>query len=213
MAEAVWFGAAGRVEIRDEPLASLAPDQVRIRALASGMSAGSELLVYRGDAPRDLPPDLPTIAGDFGFPVKFGYASVGRVVEAGSRVDCPAVGDLVFVHHPHQTEYTVPADVPIPLPADLPPETGVFSANLETAVTVVLDAHPRLGEAVLVVGQGVVGLLITMAARRGGARPIVTVDLHERRRQASTAAGADHPFEAADDVTAQVLELTEGRGV
>src|SRR3954466_12580303 len=191
MAEAVWFGAAGRVEIRDEPLGSLAPDQVRIRALASGVSAGSELLVYRGHAPRDLPPDLPTIGGDFGFPVKFGYASVGRVVEAGSRVDCPAVGDLVFVPHPHQTGEPAPADVPIPLPADLPPETGVFSANLETALTVVLDAHPRLLSGVLVVGQGVVGLLSPMAARRVGARPTAAVDLHERRKQASPHAGAD----------------------
>src|SRR3954464_203082 len=210
MAEAVWFGAAGRVEIRDEPLASLAPDQVRIRALASGVSAGSELLVYRGHAPRDLPPDLPTIAGDFGFPVKFGYASVGRVVEAGSRVDCPAVGDLVFVHHPHQTEYAVAADVPIPLPADLAPETGVFSANLETALTVVLDAHPRLGEAVLVVGQGVVGLLVTMLLPRVAAGPILTVDLGERRRAASIAAGADQAFDATDDVASSVLELTAG---
>ncbi|MFL5757992.1 MAG: zinc-binding dehydrogenase [Chloroflexota bacterium] len=213
MAEAVWFGAAGRVEIRDEPLASLAPDQVRIRALASGVSAGSELLVYRGHAPRDLPPDLPTIGGDFGFPVKFGYASVGRVVEAGSRVDCPAVGDLVFVHHPHQTEYTVPADVPIPLPADLPPETGVFSANLETALTVVLDAHPRLGEAVLVVGQGVVGLLVTMLLRRAGATPILTVDMHERRRVASISAGADHALDVDGALVDRVLELTDGRGV
>ena len=95
----------------------------------------------------------------------------------------------------------------------LPPETGVFTANLETAVTVVLDAHPRLGEAVLVVGQGVVGLLITMVLRRVGARPIMTVDLHDRRREASTAAGADHAFDVGDDVIGRVLELTAGRGV
>ena len=212
VAEAVWFRAPRQVEIREEAVRTVGPTDVRIRALVSGVSAGSELLVYGGHAPPELRPDLPTIGGDFGLPIKFGYSSVGRVVEMGSEVEHLAVDDLVFVHHPHQTEYVVPADVPIRLSADLLPETGVFSANLETAVTVALDAHPRLGEAVLVVGQGIVGLLITMVLQRVGARPIVTVDLHERRRQASIAAGADHALGVDDDVRTRVLELTGGRG-
>ena len=213
MPEAVWFAGPQRVEIREEPDAPFGPDDVRVRALVSGVSAGSELLVYRGDAPRELPPDLGTVRGDFGFPIKFAYASVGRVTEAGSRVTQLAVDDLVFVHHPHQTEYVVPADFPIRLPQDLPADVGLFAANLETAVTVVLDAHPRLGEAVLVTGQGVVGLLITMLLRRAGATPIVTVDLHERRRTASAAAGADKALGVDDDVSDAVLNLTDGRGV
>jgi 2-desacetyl-2-hydroxyethyl bacteriochlorophyllide A dehydrogenase len=184
-----------------------------VRSLVSGVSAGSELLVYRGSAPREQLPDLPTVDGDFGFPIKFAYASVGRVIEAGSRVDQLAVEDLVFVHHPHQTEYVVPADVPIRLPEGLAADVGVFAANLETAVTVVLDAHPRLGEAVLVTGQGVVGLLITMLLRRVGATPIVTADLHERRRAASVAAGADNALGVDNGLADAVLELTHGRGV
>jgi 2-desacetyl-2-hydroxyethyl bacteriochlorophyllide A dehydrogenase len=213
MPEAVWFGGPQQVEIREEPLAPVGPDDVRIRSLVSGVSAGSELLVYRGDAPRDLPPDLPTVGGDFGFPIKFAYANVGRVIEVGSRVSRLAVDDLVFVHHPHQTEYVVPGDAPIRLPEGLPPDVGVFAANLETALTVVLDAHPRLGEAVLVCGQGVVGLLITMLLRRAGASPIVTADLHERRRTASASAGADHVLPVDAGLVDAVLELTEGRGV
>lgn len=213
MAEAVWFRAPRQVEIREEFVRTVGPADVRVSALVSGLSAGSELLVYGGHAPPELQPDLPTIGGDFGLPIKFGYSSVGRVVEMGSRVEHLAVNDLVFVHHPHQTEYVVPADATIRLSADLPPETGVFSANLETAVTVALDAHPRLGEAVLVVGQGIVGLLITMLLHRVGARPIVTVDLHERRRQASIVAGADLALDVDDDIGTRVLELTEGRGV
>jgi 2-desacetyl-2-hydroxyethyl bacteriochlorophyllide A dehydrogenase len=213
VAEAVWVSAPRQVEIREESVRTVGPADVRVSALVSGVSAGSELLVYGGHAPPDLQPDLPTIGGDFGLPIKFGYSSVGRVVEVGSRVEHLAVDDLVFVHHPHQTEYVVPAEAPIRLSADLPPDTGVFSANLETAVTVALDAHPRLGEAVLVVGQGIVGLLITMVLKRVGATPIVTVDLHERRRQASTAAGADHAIGVDEDVGARVLELTGGRGV
>ena len=213
MPEAVWFGGPQRVEIRQEPAAPVGPDDVRVRALVSGVSAGSELLVYRGSAPPELQPDLPTVRGDFGFPIKFAYASVGRVIEVGSRVSALAVDDLVFVHHPHQTEFVVPADFPIRLPKGLPADVGVFAANLETAVTVVLDAHPRLGEAVLVTGQGIVGLLITMLLRRAGATPIVTADLHERRRAASAAAGADHALSADVDLAEAVLELTDGRGV
>jgi 2-desacetyl-2-hydroxyethyl bacteriochlorophyllide A dehydrogenase len=213
MPEAVWFGAPQRVEVRQEPATPVGPDDVRIRSVVSGVSAGSELLVYRGNAPRDQQPDLPTVRGDFGFPIKFAYASVGRVVEVGSHVAHLATDDLVFVHHPHQTEYVVPADVPVRLPEGLPADVGVFAANLETAVTVVLDAHPRLGESVLVAGQGVVGLLITLLLRRAGAMPILTADLHERRRAASTAAGADHALGAEEDLVDAVLELTDGRGV
>ncbi len=212
MPEAVWFGGPQRVEIRQEPAASVGPDDVRVRSLVSGVSAGSELLVYRGIAPSELPPDLPTARGDFGFPIKFAYASVGRVIEVGSRVAQLAIDDLVFVHHPHQTEYVVPADFPIRLPEGLPADVGVFAANLETAVTVVLDAHPRLGEAVLVTGQGVVGLLITMLLRRAGATPIVTADLHERRRAASATAGAHHALGVDVALVDAVLELTDRRG-
>jgi 2-desacetyl-2-hydroxyethyl bacteriochlorophyllide A dehydrogenase len=213
MPEAVWFGGPQRVEIRQEPAAPVGPADVRVRSLVSGVSAGSEVLVYRGSGPRELQPDLPTVRGDFGLPIKFAYASVGRVIEVGSCVAHLAVDDLVFVHHPHQTEYVVPADSPIRLPEGLPADVGVFAANLETAVTVVLDAHPRLGEAVLVAGQGVVGLLITMLLRRAGATPILTADLHERRRAASAVAGADHALGADVDLVDAVLELTDRRGV
>ena len=211
--EAVWFPAPGMVEIRGEPLPPVGPRDARVKAIVSGLSAGSELLVYRGLAPNDIPPDLPTIEGGFDLPIKFGYASVGRVVQVGEEVDALAADDLVFVHHPHQTEYVVPADVPIRLPDDMPVAHGVLTANLETAVTVVLDAHPRLEEAVLVVGQGIVGLLVTMLLKRAGARPIIAVDLHDGRRRVAIRAGADEALSPGDELVSQVLELTAGRGV
>lgn len=213
MPDAVWFAAAGVAEIRTEPARALGPADVRVAARVSGVSAGSELLVYRGLAPGDLPPDLPTVDGDFRLPVKFGYASVGSVLEAGTEVADLEVDDLVFVHHPHQTEYVVPAGVPMRLPKDLPVDRGVFTANLETAATIVLDAHPHLNEAVLVVGQGVVGLLVTMLLKRAGARPIIAVDLHERRRAAAIAAGADHACAPGNRLVQEVLDVTGGRGV
>jgi 2-desacetyl-2-hydroxyethyl bacteriochlorophyllide A dehydrogenase len=213
MPEAVWFPAAGVAEIRAEPPRPVGPTDVRVRAVVSGLSAGSELLVYRGLAPSDLLPDLPTVEGDFRLPIKFGYASVGRVAEVGSEVDGLEVDDLVFAHHPHQTDYVVPADFPIWLPKGIPVERGVFAANLETAATVVLDAHPRLGEAVLVSGQGVVGLLVTMLLKRTGAGPIITTDFHGRRRDAAMRAGADHSLVPGDALVDEVRELTGGRGV
>jgi 2-desacetyl-2-hydroxyethyl bacteriochlorophyllide A dehydrogenase len=200
-------------EVRSEPHQPVGPGDVRVISLVSGLSAGSELLVFRGLAPPDMAPDLPTVDGDFRLPIKFGYASVGRVTELGAAADGVAVDDLVFVHHPHQTDYVVPAGFPIPLPGALPPDRGVFAANLETAVTVVLDAHPRLEEAVLVTGQGVVGLLVSMLLRRAGARPIIAVDLHERRRAAALAAGAHHALAPGEALASRVLELTDGRGV
>lgn len=209
---AVWIVGPGHVELRDEEARVPGAHDVRVAAIASGVSAGSELLVYRGLAPVDLKPDLPTVAGTFRLPVKFGYANVGRVVEVGDAVDGLVVGDLVFTHHPHQSEYVVPADFPLRLPADASPEVAVFTANLETAVTIVLDAAPRLGEAVLVVGQGIVGLLVTMLLARTGARPIITVDAHETRRAASRSVGAHHVLAPGDRLGRQVLDVTEGRG-
>src|SRR5947209_16557843 len=134
------------------------------------------MLVYRGQVPPDFDLDLPTLRGSFRFPIKYGYATVGQVVEVGEGVQNLRAGDLVFVHHPHQTEFVVPASMPVRLPPELPPEAGVLFANVETAINVMLDAHPRLGERVAVFGQGVVGLLLTQLLRRVGTATVLAVD-------------------------------------
>lgn len=213
-ARAVWFPRPRHVAVLDEPARFPGPDEILVRSIVSGVSAGSELLVFRGEVPPGMAPDLPTVGGDFGFPVKFGYASVGRVAEAGAGVRATQhrPGDLVFVHHPHQTEFVVHTDAAIRLPAGVPPERAVLTANLETALTVVLDANPRLGEVALVTGQGIVGLLVTMLLRRAGAGAIVTVDRHAGRREASLRAGADTAVGPGDDVGAAVLARSGGRG-
>jgi 2-desacetyl-2-hydroxyethyl bacteriochlorophyllide A dehydrogenase len=155
-----------------------AENEVRIEALFSGISHGTEMLVYRGECPKGLSLDsaLPTLQGDFNFPINYGYANVGRIVDAGSDVAGLAEGDLVFAFFPHQTCYTIQTSAVIKLPENLDPRTGVLAANLETAVNALLDAAPRLGERVVVIGQGVVGLLITHLARKAGASLVVTSD-------------------------------------
>jgi 2-desacetyl-2-hydroxyethyl bacteriochlorophyllide A dehydrogenase len=211
-ATAVWFPRAREVELREEALPDLADDAIRVRAVASGLSHGTEMLVYRGQVPQGTALDLPTLRGSFEFPIKYGYASVGRVLEVGAAVTRLAEGDLVFALHPHQTEYIVPASLAAPLPVGLPPELGVFTANLETALNILLDAHPRLGERVVVFGEGVVGLLVTQLLRRAGAGLVVAIDPLPLRRELARVGGADRSLPADADVPKIVRELTDGAG-
>jgi 2-desacetyl-2-hydroxyethyl bacteriochlorophyllide A dehydrogenase len=211
-AMAVWFPAARQVELREEPLPPVGPADVRVRAVLSALSHGTEMLVFRGQVPPELSLDLPTLQGSFRFPIKYGYASVGRVVAAGGEVQSLAVGDLVFVHHPHQTEYVVPASFPVPLPGEIGAEEAVFLANLDTAVNVVLDSGIRLGERVIVFGQGVVGLLLAQLARLAGARSVIAVDPLPLRRDLALAVGADVALSPDDELPARILGLTDGTG-
>ena len=211
IARALWLTAPRTAELREEPVPAPCAGEVRIRAVASAVSQGTEMLVYRGQVPADLPLDLPTLAGSFGFPIKYGYASTGRVTDVGAGVTGLAPGDLVFVHHPHQSAYTVPATLPVRLPCGLDPERGVFTANLETAVNVLLDTPLRLGETVVVFGQGTVGLLITQLLRRAGAGCVVAVDPLPGRRAIALAAGATAAFAPDADLAAEVRRLNHGR--
>jgi 2-desacetyl-2-hydroxyethyl bacteriochlorophyllide A dehydrogenase len=211
-ADALWWIGPRRGEHRTEPLPHLGRDDVAVRALASGVSAGTELLVYRGQIDAALPLDLPTLAGSFGYPIKYGYASVGRVLAVGDAVREIAPGTLVFALHPHQDYYVLPASQVTPLPPGLPPEEGVFLANLETAVNAVLDAAPRLGETVLLSGLGVVGLLILQTLLQTGVEQVIAVDPLPRRRALARRLGAALALDPEDDLTAEVRACTAGRG-
>ena len=207
-AEALWFPRARSVELRPEALAAPRSDEVRVRAVLSAISHGTEMLVYRGEVDAKLALDLPTLAGGYGFPLKYGYASVGHAVAVGRDVRTVREGDLIFALHPHQDEYVVRETLVRPLP-DRSPEQGVFLANLETAINVVLDAKPRLGEIVVVFGQGVVGLLVTQLLRRSGAR-VIAVEPSALRRTFAERCGADSAIAPSDG--AALRALTAGRG-
>jgi 2-desacetyl-2-hydroxyethyl bacteriochlorophyllide A dehydrogenase len=210
----VWFRAARQVELRSSPTGRPGPKELLIEALFSAISHGTEMLVYRGEVAVDTPLDLtiPTCQGGFGFPIKYGYASVGRVAEAGAEANVER-GAIVFAFNPHETCYTIPAEFVLRLPAALQPLSGVLAANLETAVNALLDAAPRLGETVVITGQGVIGLLITWLARKAGAGLIITADQFEKRRRLSQSFGADLSVECAPDEFGRcVTERTSGRG-
>jgi len=207
LSTAVWFPKPRTVELRREPLPEdLGPDDVRIEAIASAISHGTEMLVYRGQVPPDLELDLPTLRGSFAFPIKYGYASVGRVTDVGSAVEGVAPGDAVFIHHPHQSCFVVPSSMPIPLPSGLDPTLGVFLANVETALNVTLDAAPRIGERIAIFGQGVIGLLLTQLVRRTGAASVTVVDPIAQRRDLALQFGASHAM-SPQELTNQRLEV------
>ena len=208
-AAAVWFPRARAVELRTETLAETGPNEVRVRAALSAISHGTEMLVYRGEVDAELALDLPTLAGGYGFPLKYGYASVGHAVAIGRDVRSVREGDLVFALHPHQDEYVVPETLARRLPDRTAPEHAVFLANLETAINVVLDAKPHLGEVVAVFGQGVVGLLVTQLLRRSGAR-VVAVEPSALRRSFAERCGAEAAIVPGDG--ALLRTLTGGRG-
>ena len=210
-ARALWFTAPRSAAFREETVPSPGPGEVRVEAIASAVSAGTEMLVYRGEVPEDLTLDLPTLEGSYAFPIKYGYAAVGRVMDTGSHVEYLSRGDAVFVHHPHQEVFVVTARMPVLLPDDLDPLLGVFSANLETALNVVHDTPVRFGETALVFGQGVVGLLVARLLKLAGAEQVLVVDPIEKRRNLALAAGAGGAFEP-EGLNERVTEITGGRG-
>jgi 2-desacetyl-2-hydroxyethyl bacteriochlorophyllide A dehydrogenase len=198
--------------LREETVPSPGPGEVRVETIASAVSAGTEMLVYRGEVTQDLPLDLPTLQGSYAFPIKYGYAVTGRVLDTGSNAGHLYPGDPVFVHHPHQEVFVVPATMLVRLPDDLDPLLGVFAANLETALNVVHDTPLSLGETALVLGAGVVGLLVARLLKLAGAGGVLVVDPLERRRKLALAAGADGAF-GPEGANGRVMDLTGGRGV
>lgn len=174
---AFWLVAPGFGEIRAEPIAIPGPDEVRVRTLYTGISRGTESLVFRGEVPVSQYRAMraPFQQGDFPGPVKYGYCNVG-VVEIGPD---PLRGQPVFCLYPHQDRYVVPTTAVTPIPARVPPGRAVLAANLETALNVLWDAAPRLGDRVTVIGAGVVGCLIArLAGRLPGCR-VQLVDVDE----------------------------------
>jgi len=195
--QAVWFESPFHIAVRDEPLPTLAPDQVLVETIVSAISAGTELLFYRGLVPDEMPLDaaLPTLAGDARYPLRYGYACVGRVIETGSDVPREWNGRVVFAFHPHASHFVARLDQVLRVPESITPEHAAFLPNVETAVNLLMDGKPLIGERVAVVGQGVVGLLTTALLARLPLARLVTFDLFAMRRECSRAMGAYESFE------------------
>ena len=194
-ARAFWVAAPGRGEIRPEVLRSPADDDVVVQALFSGISRGTEALVFSGRVPQSEWTRMraPFQEGEFPGAVKYGYASVGRV-ECGSS---ELKERIVFVLHPHQTRYVVPASAVHVLPADVPPGRAILAANVETALNGVWDASPQVGDRVVVIGAGTVGCLVAWLASRIEGCDVQLVDVNPQRQRVAQALGVS--FAQPDD--------------
>src|SRR6056297_884749 len=196
---AFWATAPGRGELREQPLAEPAADEVVVRTRYSGISRGSESLVFSGRVPETEFERMraPFQQGEFPFPVCYGYASVGEV-EAGSA---SLIGQPVFCLHPHQDRYVVPSAGVVVLPADVPMERAVLAANLETALNAVWDGAAGPGDRIAVVGGGVVGLLTGALAAAMPGCSVTLVDINVHRRAPAEALGMAfaEPVDAPED--------------
>ena len=192
-ARAFWLRAPGAGEIRPAPLPVPGPADVLVRTLFSGISRGTETLVFRGQVPPDQYATMraPYQEGDFPAPVKYGYLNVGVVV-AG-----PLVGRTVFCLYPHQTAYVVPVSAVVPVPAGVPAGRAVLAGTVETAVNALWDARPRLGDRITVVGAGMVGCCVAALAARIPGVDVQLVDADPGRSPVAAALGVPFALPAA----------------
>src|SRR5215470_18125695 len=197
---ALYFTAPYCVSVQEESLDLPAADQVMVQTLVSAISPGTELLFYRGQAPTDLPVDetIAALAGAVVFPLKYGYAAVGRVVAVGTQVAPDWHDRLVFSFHPHESHFLAALDELMPVPPSLSPEAASFLPNMETAVNFLMDGQPLIGEQVVVFGQGVVGLLTTALLARLPLAGLITLDRYTLRRETSLALGAHVSLDPAE---------------
>jgi threonine dehydrogenase-like Zn-dependent dehydrogenase len=186
---AFWLREPGVGEIRSVPVRAPAADEVLVRTLRSGISRGTETLLFRGGVPHSEYDRMraPFQEGDFPGPVKYGYLSVG-VVEDGPR---ELRGRTVFCLYPHQTAYVVPADAVVPVPDGVPPSRAVLAGTVETAVNALWDAAPLIGDRVAVVGAGMVGCCVARLLRSIPGVQVTLVDINAGRAQVAAALGVE----------------------
>jgi NADPH:quinone reductase-like Zn-dependent oxidoreductase len=187
MARAIWYCAPGEAELRQEALAPPTVDEVRVRAMFGAVSRGTEALVLAGRVPVSEFERMraPFMAGTFPFPVKYGYATVGRI-EGGAAA---LRGRTVFTLHPHQNFFNIPASAAVVLPDNLPPQRAVLAANMETALNAVWDAAPGPADRIAIVGAGVVGSLVAYLCGRFPGAEVTLVDINPARAELAKTLG------------------------
>jgi threonine dehydrogenase-like Zn-dependent dehydrogenase len=187
---AFWIAAAGRGELRAEPLPAPGPGQASVRALYSGVSRGTEALVFQGRVPRSEAQRMraPFQMGEFPSPLKYGYASVGEVTAGPAEL----IGQRVFCLYPHQERYVVACEALCALPATVPVQRAILAANLETALNGVWDAGVAAGDRVSVIGAGSVGCLAAWLTRHIIGCEVELIDVNPERAAIARALGV--PF-------------------
>ena len=194
---AFWVTAPGKGEIRDVAVPPPGPDEMAVRAVVSGISRGTESLVFRGAVPENQYVDMrgPFQEGDFPAPVKYGYSMVGVTAD----------GDRVFCLYPHQDRFVVPRSALVPIPDAVPDRRAALAANMGTAVNAMWDAGIRLGDRVAVVGAGTIGCLTAALAARHPSVTVELVDINPNRQAVADALGATFALPDAATPDADVV--------
>ena len=202
-ARALWFPAARSSALQTEELGPIDEGSALVRTLFSGISRGTESLVFNGLVPEGERERMrgPHMAGDFPFPVKYGYALVGRVEDGPDKL----AGKTVFCLHPHQSATIVSEDMITPLPEGVPAERAILAANMETALNIVWDAEIMPGDRVAVFGAGVVGALTAFLATAIIGTEVVLVDRNPARRALAVKLGVTFAESGALDGEFDVL--------
>ena len=188
IARALWYARKGVVELRAAPLPRPKPDEAVVRTLFSGISRGTERLVFDGAVGQSEWERMrgPNQEGAFPFPVKYGYCATGVVEEGPGEL----AGKTVFCLHPHQDYFNAPVTSLVPVPEGVPARRATLTANMETALNALWDGGAGVGDRIVVVGAGVVGLLVTSLAAQLPGAEVTTVDVDEARRPVVEALGA-----------------------
>jgi threonine dehydrogenase-like Zn-dependent dehydrogenase len=198
-ARALWLAEPGKGEIRTTALPAPARDEVLVRTLHSGISRGTETLVFRGGVPQSQWAEMraPFQEGDFPAPVKYGYLNVG-VVEQGPP---ELAGKTVFSLFPHQTRFVVPASAVTPVPEGVPAARAVLAGTVETAVNALWDAAPLIGDRIAVVGGGMVGCSVAAVLAGFPGAKVQLVDADPSRAAVARALGVGFalPADATGD--------------
>lgn len=197
-ARAAWFTRPGAVELRELADEPLAPGAARVQTELSAISAGTELLFYRGQLEQGVAIDasLPW-SQPLSYPLRYGYAAVGRVVELSAELPAAALGERVFGFQPHAERWVDAFTSLVRLPDSISNERAVFLPNLETALSLAMDGAPGFGEQVAVLGQGVVGQLLAALLVRSGAERVVAIDPRLDRHDSARALCAGAAGESA----------------
>jgi threonine dehydrogenase-like Zn-dependent dehydrogenase len=185
--QAFWVAAPGTGELRPVDLPAPAAGDVLVRTVFTGVSRGTETLVFAGQVPPAEYHRMraPYQDGDFPGPVKYGYLNVGEVEDGPEHL----LGRTVFCLYPHQTRYRVPASAVVPVPDGVPADRAVLAGTVETALNALWDARPRLGDRVTVVGAGMVGCCVAALLTRIPGVDVELVDVDARRAMTAVALG------------------------
>lgn len=187
VATALWYVAHRRIDLIDDHLSCTLETDARVRTLFSAVSRGSERLIFNGDVPHSEWQQMraPFQRGDFPFPVKYGYCTVGLVEQGPAGLK----GHAAFCLHPHQTTFCVPAEALVRVPEGVPAKRATLAANMETALNAVWDAAAQPGDRIMVIGGGIVGLLIGYVSARIPGTEVYLTDILDSRRMVAEVLG------------------------